>query len=166
VFEELTRVAPTHAGISYASIGPTGRQWPVDSDGVLYSASFDTPDGLAVFGTTQYTVETTDDLVDDEAERRLQLVAGGRASEFDTGHATSDRQLRIHPADARTRGIESVDDIVVSNGEVSVETGVEITDRIRQGTVYLPAQIADPLLRSETSMVVVTPISEDENEFN
>ena len=88
------------------------------------------------------------------------MVAGGRASEFDVDHAHSDRQLRMHPADARERGIESADGIVVSNGQVSVETPAEITDRLREGTVYLPATVADPLLRSGGSTVTVRPASE------
>jgi len=160
VFDELARVAPTHAGLSFDDIGPEGFQWPTDTDGVLYGDSFDTPDGLAVFRTAQCATETTDPIVDSKDAGRLQLVAGGRASEFDVDHSTSDLQLQMHPADARDRGIESDDPIVVSNGQVTIETKVEITGRIRQGTVYLPAAIADPFLRCEASTVTIRPASE------
>jgi len=160
VFDELTRVAPTHTGFSHDEIGPEGCQWPADTDGVLYSESFETSDGLAVFGTAQYIVETTDATVDLNTAGRLQLVAGGRASEFELDHAHSDRQLRMHPADARDRGIESADNIVISNRQISVEAPVKITDRLREGTVYLPAAVADPFLRSEGSTVTVRPASE------
>jgi formate dehydrogenase major subunit len=160
VFDELVRVAPTHRGLASDETGPEGWQWPVGTDGVLYGESFDTPDGLAAFGTAQHAVEPTDATVDSNAAGGLQLVAGGRASEFEADHSPSDRQLRPHPADARDRGIESTDEIVVSNGRVRVETAVEITDRIRQGTVYLPAAAADPFLRCERSTVTIRPASE------
>jgi len=160
VFDELARVAPTHTGLSYDEIGPEGCQWPATTDGVLYSESFERPDGLAVFGTAQCATETPDPTVDSNNGGRLQLVAGGRASEFGVDHSASGRQLRIHPADARDRGLESNDAIVVSNGQVTVETTVEITDRIRQGTVYLPATVADPFLRSGGSTVTISPLSE------
>jgi formate dehydrogenase major subunit len=165
VFDELTRVAPTHEALSYSAIGSAGCQWPVDSDGILYAESFDTPDGLAVFGTAPDTAETKGGL-DSNAEGPLQLVAGGRASEFSVDHSESGRRLRIHPADASDRAIESNEGVVVSHGQVTVETGVEITTRIRQGTVYLPAQIADPFLRSESSTVTVRPQSEPTDGFN
>ncbi|MEA1931172.1 MAG: molybdopterin-dependent oxidoreductase [Euryarchaeota archaeon] len=160
VFDELTRVAPTHNGLSFDELGPAGCQWPADADGVLYSDSFETPDGLAAFGTAQNIVETRDATVGSNTAGRLQLVAGGRASEFELDHAHSGRPLRMHPADARDRGIETTDNIAVSDGQVTVGTEVEITDRIRQGTVYLPAVVADPFLRSGGSTVTVRPASE------
>jgi len=156
-FDELARVAPTHEGFSSDSIGVEGCQWPVDNDGTLYAESFDTVDGLAVFGTAQYDIR--DGAVDSEAAGRLRLVTGGRASELDVDHS-SDRRLRMHPADGRAREVDSTDTVVVSNDQVTVETAVEITDRIRQGTVYLSAQVADPLLRRESSTVAVSPASE------
>jgi len=165
VFDELARVAPTHTGLSYDEIGPEGCQWPADTDGVLYSESFETPDGLAAFVTAQHAVEPTATTVDSNNVGRLQLVAGGRASEFEIDRAHSGRQLRMYPVDAHDRGIEPADDIVVSNGQVSVETSVEITDRLREGTVYLPATVADPLLRSGGSTVTVRPASESTDDI-
>ena len=164
VFDELTRVAPTHMGLSDVDIGPEGRQWPVDSDGVLYSELFDTPDGLAVFGTTQYEFGAKGGVDVSEPEGELQLITGGRASELDVDHSAADRRLRMHSADASDCGVESADTVRLSNGQVTVETPLELTDRIRRGSVYLPAETADPLLRHETSTVSVRPPSELEDE--
>lgn len=153
VFNELTRVAPTHAGVSYTDIDREGRQWPFDNDGMLYRETFDTPDGLAVFGTAQPMVAS-------ESESGLHLVAGGRTSEFYSDYPVSDQMLQIHPADASERGIESADSIVVSNRKTDVETTAKLDNSIRQGTVYLPAEVADPFLRCEASTVTVRPASE------
>ena len=183
VFDELTRVAPSHEGLSYDRLGAEGCQWPVDHDGTLYTESFDTADRRAVFGTAQYDIETHDDASDRGSDSdsvaggsdsvaggsdstvkcRLRLVTGGRASEVAVD-PVADGPLRLHPADAHDRGIESVDTVIVSMGSVSVETAVEITDRIRQGTVYLPAETADPFLRRELSTVSIRPQSEPPDE--
>ena len=159
VFDELTRVAPTHEGISYDDLGPEGWQWPGEGD-ALYTESFATPDGRAVFGRVQYDAETGDGAVDSETKGQLRLVTGGRAGEWPVGPTTSDQPLRMHPADASDRSVAPTDEIVVSNGPVDVETTVELTDRIRQGTVSLPAAVADPLLRYDTSTVRVRSTAE------
>lgn len=150
VFNELSRVAPTHAGVSYSDIDCNGRQWPFDSDGTLYCETFDTPHGFAVFSTVQ-------PLVARETESGLQLVVGGRVSERHNDHRASDRMLRMHPDDANKRAVESADSITVSNGKVTVETTVKLDSNIRQGTVFLPAEVADPFLRCETSTVTIRP---------
>ncbi|UPM45178.1 molybdopterin oxidoreductase family protein [Halocatena salina] len=152
VFDELSRVAPTHTEISYADIDRHGRQWPFDSDGVLYEETFATPNGVAVFGSAQPMVEL-------DAESGLQLVVGGRTSERHDDHRTNERTLRMHPADASERSIESADSVAVSHRSVTVEAPVQLASDLRRGTVYLPAEVADPLLRCETSTVTVRPIS-------
>jgi formate dehydrogenase major subunit len=151
VFEEWTRVAPTHADVSYADVGPEGRQWPFDDGGRLYRETFDTPDGRAAFGTTQ-------PVVDPAADGGLRLVTGGRTSGF-YGDGAADRTLRIHPADADERGLDDGRDVVVTNGAATVEATLRRDDDVRRGTVYLPARVADPLLRCETSAVDVRPAS-------
>ena len=154
VFAEWTRLAPTHAGLDYDDLGVAGQQWPVKDDDVRYAGGFATADGRARFGT-----DGRDHGLDDTADSEgLSLVTGGRAGEFDDEAGTEGR-LRIHPADASARGVATGDSAVVSTESASVDATVERTDRIRQGTVYLPASVADPLLRGSTATVRVTPAS-------
>jgi len=149
VFDELTRVAPTHAGVTYADLGTGGRQWPFDADGVLYRRSFDTDDGLAPFGTVRPVPEI------DSAET-LSLVTGGRASEF-ADDASATPVLRLSTADAVERGISSGDEVVVTNGATELVVTARVDEETRTGTVYLPAIVADPLLRRSSSTVRVHP---------
>ena len=160
VFDELMRVAPTHEGTTYDALGPEGWQWPGGGDGTLYAESFDTPDGRAVFGRGQYDSETGGGTLDSETKGQLQLVTGGRAGGWPVDRTASDRPLQMHPADASDRSVAPTDEVVVSNGPVAVETTVELTDRIRQGTVSLPAEVADPLLRCGASTVSIRSTSE------
>lgn len=149
-FDELTRVAPTHAGVSYADLGPEGRQWPFDEDGVLYRERFQTADGRAAFGSVQPVVapERTDG---------LRLVTGGRASEF--GEAPDDATLRLHPADASDRGVDPGARVAVRDGDTTVGATARLDDDVRRGTVYLPATVADPLTRRGATTVAVEPVA-------
>lgn len=152
-FDEWTRVAPTHAGVSYAELGPAGRQWPFDEDGVLYRERFETADGRAAFGSVQ-------PVVDPEAAAGLRLVTGGRTSEFQTDPA--ERVLRLHPADARERDVDPGARAVVTAGSATVEATARVDEDVRPGTVYLPARVADPLMRQRAATVTVEPAPEAE----
>ncbi|WP_276273254.1 molybdopterin oxidoreductase family protein [Haloarcula litorea] len=146
VFDELTRVAPTHAGVDYADLDAGGRQWPFDADGVLYRTTFATADGRAPFGTAR-------PVPDRETRDGLHLVTGGRASEFADDAAAA--VVRLAPDDAARRGIETGDDVVVGDGETTLSVTARVDEDTRPGTVYLPATVADPLLRSGGSTVRV-----------
>jgi formate dehydrogenase major subunit len=153
VFAELCRVAPTHAGLSYGAIGVDGVQWPREDDGVLYRERFATDDGRARFGTAQ-------PIVGPDAGDGLRLVTGGRTTETTAGGDESDRTLRIDPTDAAARGIDDDATVVVSSGETVVRTTADLDDDVRRGTVYLPASVADSLVRRGVSTVTVEPLPE------
>jgi formate dehydrogenase major subunit len=150
-FDEWTRVAPTHAGGSYADLDPTGRQWPFDGDGVLYRDRFATADGRAAFGSVQPVVAP-------ETAGGLRLVTGGRTSE--AGGGPADATLGINPADADERGVDPGARVVVGAGDERVAATARVDERVRPGTVYLPAAAADPLMRQGATTVAVDPAEE------
>ena len=127
VFDELARVATTHAGITYAEIGGEGRRWPFDCGPVLYRASFETPDGRAAFGSPR-PIEPVS-----SAEGGFALITGGRASDVDGDRDATARSLRLHPADADERGIDTGDPVVVSNGGTAVEATARRDESVRCG---------------------------------
>ena len=155
IFDELTRVAPTHTGITVDELGVAGRQWPF-GEARLYETAFATSDGRAVFTTPTAQGDRNTDSVDDDG---LSLVVGGRASEIESDPSGSDARLRIHPDDAAAYGVVDAETVRVSNRAADRETRIEITERIRPGTVYLPASVADVFLRGEESTVRVAPVS-------
>jgi formate dehydrogenase major subunit len=158
-FDELTRVAPTHAGVAYDELGPDGRQWPFDAASVLYRETFDTDDGRAPFRLPRPIVAS-------ERGDGLRLVTGGRASDFLDDRAVDDPAVRMHPADADELGLRSEAPVVARAAECDDESSDEGTalelvlrtdDGVRRGTVYLHAAVADPLLRRDAETVVVEP---------
>ncbi|ADB62944.1 molybdopterin oxidoreductase (plasmid) [Haloterrigena turkmenica DSM 5511] len=149
VFDELTRIAPTYEGLSFAELGLSGRQWPVNSDSTLYRDSFETSDGRAVFSNDQsrFTFDSASG---------LSLIAGGRVGETQGDDSEAKRRLRMHPEDAQDRNIGDQDLVVISNEEQTIKARVELDEKVRCTTVYLPARVADPLLRRGTSAIIVT----------
>ncbi len=144
-FDELARVAPTHAGGSDAG----GRRWPFDGDDVLYRDAFATADGRAPFRTPGPVAEPAEG-------DGLRLVTGGRTGEFAADAAAV---LRMHPADAGERGLAGADAVAVAADDVAVTATVDPDEAVRRGTVYLPAPVADPLLRVGAETVTVEPAS-------
>ena len=155
-FDELTRVAPTHAGVSYDELGAEGRQWPFGGESVLYREAFDTDDGRAPFRRPRPIVAS-------ERGDGLRLVTGGRASDFLDDRAANDPVVRIHPADADEQGLNPEAPVVVRAAErddeaaerTALELAVQVDDGVRRGTVYMHAAVADPLLRRDVETVVV-----------
>jgi formate dehydrogenase major subunit len=147
VFDEMARVAPTYAGLEDDL--DDGRRWP-GGTAVLYRETFETADGRARFAVpTAITAPTSGE--------GLTLVAGGRASGR-SGKRRDDEggtRARLHPSDARLRGVRSDDQITLSDGEVTVTAIADLDESVRQGAVFLHANHADPLLRAGTTNVTV-----------
>jgi formate dehydrogenase major subunit len=154
-FDELARVAPTHAGGRYDSLGDDGRQWPFGDDGPLYEESFDTADGRARFGRLR-PVSGSEDLGD-----RLHLVTGGRCGGL-TAEPVANTVVRVNPADADDRGLGAGDVVRIGADGPRVTATVALDEGTRRGAVYLPAVVADPLLRAGVSTVTLEGVPGDD----
>jgi predicted molibdopterin-dependent oxidoreductase YjgC len=132
-------------GVSYDDIGGSGYRWP-DDEAVLYRDAFEA--GVAAFVDVQ-------PLLDPSADEALELVTGGRASGADH---PDEPPLRVHPDDAARRDVRAGDTVVVSGDGAAVEATADTDDAVRQGTVYLHATVADPLVRAGVRTVTVTSV--------
>ena len=160
VFEELTRVSPIHEKLTMDTVGEGGVQWPVREDGtgtaILYEDQFDTSDGRARFVAVDAGVQGVPD-------GELVLVVGSRAGGFEVGDLT-DSRLHVHEADAAEFGVEDGEKVVVwgdaadREGETEIETIAVVGRDVREGTVSLHADVADPLVRSGVSTVQVRSV--------
>ncbi|EJN58441.1 formate dehydrogenase subunit alpha [Halogranum rubrum] len=155
VFEELRRVTPQYAGMSYDGIGTGSQRWPfpagaTEGTAVLHVDHFASGSQTAELRPVAH-VDPADDVGDDE----LVLTTGRVLQQFNSGAVTRRSGmlmrlrgadvLQMHPDDAAVRGIDDGDTVVVSNarGEVTVE--VEVTPAIRPGTVFTTFHYATPL---------------------
>jgi formate dehydrogenase major subunit len=145
IMDEIARLTPTFAGISYAKLDEVGSvQWPCNDAApegtpIMHIDGFQR--GKGNFLITEYQP------TDERSNRRfpLLLTTGRILSQYNVGAQTrrtenviwhEEDRLEIHPADAEQRGIRSGDWVRLASraGETSLRASV--TDRVAAGVVY------------------------------
>jgi formate dehydrogenase major subunit len=154
VWDEIRRVWPAGAGITYARLAAgQGLQWPCrdeDDPGTttLHADSFPRPGGRALVAAV-----ADDDPPDanPNAEYPFLLVTGRDLYQFNAGTMTGRTAnvilrptdtLELSPTDARALGVREGDDVVVRSPYGSTVLVAEITERVRAGVVF--ATFNDP----------------------
>jgi len=160
VFEELTRVNPLYAGMSYDGIDDGYQRWPFPADAdsgtdVLHTETFASGDQTAPLLPVSPTPPA--DAVSGE---QLVLTTGRTIEHFNSGALTrrSERLMRmrgedvleIHPDDAAARGIGDGDTVVVENDRGRVTVSAAVTASIRPGVVFCTFHYLDPLANALT----------------
>ena len=160
VFDELTRVSPIYAGMSYDGIGEGYQRWPFPADA---------DEGVDILHTDEFASgEQKAPLVpvsprppaDDVGDDQLVLTTGRVLAQFNSGALTRRSEtltrmrgedvLEIHPEDADQRGIEDGDTVVVENERGRVTVAADVTATIQQGVVFCTFHYTDPLANAVT----------------
>ena len=146
IFQEITQVTPSYAGLSYERLEAGGIPWPCPSKDhpgtpVLHKDRFTRGKGL--FHAIEY--RPPDELVDDEFP--MQLTTGRFFPHYHTGTMTRNSpslhdempegHVEIHPEDAAKIGIKSgqLAKIVSRRGEVIAK--MVATDTVEPGTIFM-----------------------------
>ncbi len=160
IMDEIARLAPIYGGISYARIGETGLQWPCLDAGhpgtpVLHTGQFTC--GRGRFMPLEYRPPAE---LPDECYPFL-LTTGRRLYHYHTGTMTRKsaglnvfmpgERLQINPADAARLGIGANDRIRVSSRRGGVVCGVDITEIVPAGVVFMTFHFAETPTNSITS---------------
>jgi formate dehydrogenase alpha subunit len=153
VFDELRRVTPQYAGMRYTEIGEGSHRWPFparesEGIGVLHRKEF--------ANGKQRVPLVPVELVEPDDGEELVLTTGRVVEHFNSGVVTrrsdvltrlrSADAMQIHPDDARERGIEDGERVVVENDHGRVEASAAVTPSIRPGVVFLTFHFAEPLV--------------------
>ena len=153
VFEEVTRVAPIYAGMSYAGIENGGQRWPYPAGAdsgteVLHRERFAGGDRTAPFVPVEH-VPPAEAADSDE----LVLTTGRIITHFNSGELTRRSEtltrmadgdaLQIHPDDAADRGIDDGDELRVESDRGAVTVPADVTPAVRRGTVFLTFHFAE-----------------------
>jgi formate dehydrogenase major subunit len=145
IMDEIARLTPTFAGVSFEKIDRLGSiQWPCND-----AAPEGTPTmhvnqfvrGKGKFLVTEY-IPTSE-----RTTRKFPLIftTGRILSQYNVGAQTrrtpnsqwhSEDVLEIHPADAESRGIETNDWVGVSSRTGDIVLRAVVTERIHPGVVY------------------------------
>ncbi len=167
VFEELRKVTPSYAGITYARIEPEGLHWPCPNEEhpgtpVLHKEQFARGKGL--FHAIDYTppAELTDD------SYPMYLTTGRLLYQYHTGTMTmkseglNDRApecfVEIAASDAHRLGIEDGARVKVASRRGGIEAVVQISGKATPGTVFIPFHYAQAAANRLTN-AALDPIS-------
>jgi formate dehydrogenase major subunit len=145
IMDEIARLTPTFAGVSYEKLDRLGSvQWPCNADApegtpVMHAGQF--VHGKGRFMPTEYV--PTDERT--SARYPLILTTGRILTQYNVGTQTrrtrnvawhAEDRLEIHPHDAEQRGVRAGDWVEVSSRAGAIALRAEITERVQPGVVY------------------------------
>jgi formate dehydrogenase major subunit len=145
IMDEIARLTPTFAGVSYAKLDALGSiQWPCndkapDGTPVMHIGGF--VRGKGNFLITEYVP------TDEKTGPRfpLLLTTGRILSQYNVGAQTrrtdnvvwhEEDRLEIHPHDAEQRGVRNGDWVRLESRSGATSLRARITDRVAPGVVY------------------------------
>ncbi len=144
VWEEIARVAPPFAGVTWERLEGEGLQWPVPEPGhpgtpILHRERFARDGGRGRLTRVAFVPSPG-------LAGPLTLVTGRRLAHYNSGSMTrrtanvrlaGDDGLEIHPRDAAARGIADGDPVTVASAFGEARTRARLTDRVAPGVVFL-----------------------------
>jgi formate dehydrogenase major subunit len=153
IFEEIRAVTPSYAGMTYDRLDhPDGLQWPcpdVEHEGTPILHTKKIVRGKGKFHPVIYRepAEQADD------EYPYLLTTGRVTFQWHTGTMTRrspalekempEGFVEIHPKDAEELGIRSGAWVTVSSRRGEIDIRATVTDRIKEGVVFIPFHFAE-----------------------
>jgi formate dehydrogenase major subunit len=145
IMDEIARLTPTFAGVSYARLDKMGSlQWPVndlapDGTPTMHIDTF--VRGKGRFIITQYVA------TDEKVTRKYPLIltTGRILSQYNVGAQTrrtenvrwhAEDRLEIHPHDAEERGIQDGEWVGIHSRAGETVLRAQVTERMQPGVVY------------------------------
>lgn len=161
IMAEVAGIADMFAGVSYERLeGWRSLQWPVQADGtdtpLLYTERFHTEDGRAKLHPIEWKLPA--EAADEEYD--LSLNNGRLLEHFQSTNQTGQGWrirhevphwfVEVSPALAEKHGIADGSWLRITSRRDSVEVRAVITDRVRDGTLYMPIHHAKPSMNKLT----------------
>jgi formate dehydrogenase alpha subunit len=147
VLEELGRLWPAVAGITYDRIKGRGIQWPcpaTDHPGTEYLYKEGFPKGKVPFVPVTYHPPAEGVC----GEYPFVLTTGRNLYQYHSGSMTrrvepierhaGEAYVELHPGDGKRLGVGDGDRVRVSSKRGEVELKARITRRVTEGTVFIP----------------------------
>ncbi|KUO50016.1 MAG: formate dehydrogenase [Desulfitibacter sp. BRH_c19] len=147
IMDEIATVAPSYGGINYQrlAIEKDGLQWPCPTTNhpgtpILHTEKFTRGKGKLSFVEYQPPAEQTDE------EYPLVLTTGRKLWHYHTGTMTRrskgldwklpEERIEVNPAEAQKYCLQSGDKVKLMSRRGSIESTVEVTDRVQPGLVF------------------------------
>jgi len=163
VMEEIRRLTPSYAGITYDRIDEGGLHWPCPAEDhpgtpILHTKEFTRGKGLF------HAVDYRSPAEEPDGEYPLILTTGRSLWQYHTGTMTrrSDALnslapkswVEINPADAKAYGISDGEEVVLTSRRGCLTSTAIVTDGIKQGVVFMPFHYAESAANVLTNTAV------------
>ncbi len=152
IMDEMARITPIYGGISYDRLKVNGLQWPCPTKEhpgtpILHKEKFSRGKGKF------WAIEFKEPAELPDAEYPFILTTGRTIFHYHTG--TMSRRvdilnkevptgyLEINPADAARLGISEGSKVVVSTRRGEIEIDAKVTERVKEGVVFVPFHFAE-----------------------
>jgi len=162
MLEEISKIVPFFAGISWDRLGKNGMQWPVLKDGtetqILHTSEFKRGKGYFEF----HKWEETQELQSHAKDFPYILTTNRELEHYNCGAMTrrtaneqilSDDYLLINPEDAQENLINEGDYICIESPRGKVDVKAKITDQVNKGILSTTFHFPDIMINNITGDV-------------
>lgn len=167
IFEEIRRVTPSYAGISYQRLEAGGLQWPcpnAEHPGTVYLHKDRFSRGLGMF----FAIEHRDPAEMPDAEYPLYLTTGRLLYQYHSGtmsrrapglvEKAPECRVEMAAADAARYGIADGQQVRVRTRRGKITAKAQISDKAVPGTIFLPFHFAEASANKLTN-AALDPVS-------
>ncbi len=152
IFEEIKKLTPSYAGMTYKRLEEKGLQWPCptpEHPGTVFLHKDRFSRGLGMFAAIDYKPPAEEP----DADYPLFLTTGRTFVHYHSGSMTrvsptlhreqETGYIEISPTDAKEIGVKDGERVKVSSrrGEIQIKT--KISRKVNRGTVFIPFHFAE-----------------------
>jgi formate dehydrogenase major subunit len=152
VFEEIRKLTPSYAGITYKRLEAAGLQWPCPTEehpGTVFLHKDRFSRGMGAFTAIDYKppAEVAD------ADYPMWLSTGRSFAHYHSGSMTRvspslhqevpEGYVEISPADAKAMAIKDGERIKVSSRRGEIQIKAKISGKVNRGVVFIPFHFAE-----------------------
>jgi formate dehydrogenase alpha subunit len=152
IFEELRKVTPSYAGMSYKRLEAAGLQWPCPTEehpGTMFLHKDRFSRGKGVFHAIDYKPPAEEP----DADYPLFLTTGRSFVHYHSGSMTrvsptlhrelATGYMEISPTDARAMGIKDGEKVKVSSRRGEIQIKAKVSRKVDRGVVFIPFHFAE-----------------------
>ena len=167
IFEEIRRLTPSYAGISYQRLEAGGLQWPcpnAEHPGTVYLHKDRFSRGLGMF----FAIEHRDPAEMPDAEYPLYLTTGRLLYQYHSGtmsrrapglvEKAPECRVEMAAADAASYGIADGQQVRIRTRRGKITAKAQISDKAIPGTIFLPFHYAEASANKLTN-AALDPVS-------
>jgi len=152
IFQEMAKLTPSYAGMTYARLAAQGLQWPCptpDHPGTVFLHKDRFTRGKGMLHAIDYKppAEWSD------AAYPMLLTTGRSFVHYHSGsmtrvsptlhHELPEAYMELNPVDARTMGIKEGEQVKVSSRRGEIKIKARVSRKVDRGVVFIPFHFAE-----------------------